>query len=578
MKSIFAITLILILLCFACSNNTHNHLVNQAETLIETNPDSAYFLLNSITVPDKLNDELFAHWCMLLGKVSDNLHKEMPYVFYLIQAQTWYGKHGTIDERIQIGLYLGRSYVKEKRYDEAMNTYLRVLDLAKDGKVYNLAGYICSYIADLYELKDLFDQARKKYREGAEYFLKAYNSRSYALALRDVSYTYCLQDSLNLALKSLKVADSIICANDSVARASILNALGNVYSLMDSQYCAEKYLLKALELDTTEIAPTYLALSTLFLENGDLDKARYYLEKSEQKTKNAYTSVGATYQHYLLEKISNNPIDALFYLELHCQESDSISFVQNNARIDEIEKKYNYVKMLNENNQLRINQLYIFIFFILSVLFCLSLVFLYYIKSKQSKKLISKQQKKLDDKEKRLLQLVTDLAKKEKELQNLEILKAQINDQEDIQTLLDKRESEYQKQKDEVLQVRNEINILKNKMLYMIPVVKKIVKLSQVIKPGVSESPITVKDWHMLMSCINKIYFMLNDKLEKIGFKENTVEMHYCYLSFLKLDKNQEAVILHINPDSVSKLRLRVRQKLQISGRKISVYEYLINM
>ena len=66
----------------------------------------------------------------------------MPYVSYLIQAQTWYEKDGTIDERIQIGLYLGRSYVEEKRYDEAMNTYLRVLDLAKDGKEYNLAGYM----------------------------------------------------------------------------------------------------------------------------------------------------------------------------------------------------------------------------------------------------------------------------------------------------------------------------------------------------------------------------------------------------------------------------------------------------
>ena len=579
MKSIFAITLILILLCSACKNNTHNHFVNQAETLIETNPDSAYLLLKSITMPDKLNDELFAHWCMLLGKVSDDLHKDMPYVSYLIQAQTWYEKDGTIDERIQIGLYLGRSYVEEKRYDEAMNTYLRVLDLAKEGKEYNLAGYICSYMADLYELKDLFDQARKKYQEGAEYFLKAHNSRSYALALRDVSYTYCLQDSLNLALKSLKVADSIIYAiNDSVARASILNALGNVYSLMDSQYCAEKYLLKALELDTTEIAPTYLALSTLFLENGDLDKARYYLKESEQKTKNAYTSVGVTYQHYLLEKMSNNPIDALFYLELHCQESDSISFVQNNARIDEIEKKYNYVKVLNENNQLRINRQSLFIFLILAILFCLLFAFLYYIKSKHSREQIRKQQKTLDDKEKKLLQLVAKLDKKEKDLEQLKVLMAQADNQEDVQKLLDKRESEYQKQKEEVLQVRNEFNVLRKKMLYLTPVVKKIVKLSQVVVPGASKSPISVKDWHLLVNSVNNIYFLFNEKLEETGFKENTVEMYYCYLSLLKLDKNQEAVILHINPDSVSKLRVRVRQRLQISSTKTSICECLMGM
>lgn len=397
--------------------------------------------------------------------------------------------------------------------------------------------------------------------------------------MRDVSYSFCLQDSLNSALAYLIIADSIVnTINDSVAQASIFNALGNVYSLMDSLNCAEKYFLRSLDLDTIESAPTYLALSKLFLDNESLNKARYYLHESERNSDNDYTSLGATYQHYLLEKMSNNPIDALFYLEQYCHESDSISLLQNNTRINEIEKKYNYVKLLNENNELRINQLYIFISFILSVLFCLLFVFLYCIKSKRAKELISEQQKALDDKEKRLLQLVADLAQKEKELQALGVLQAQTNNQEDIQILLDERESEYQKQKEEVLRVRNEFNILKNKMLYLIPIVKKMVKLSQVIKPGVSGSPITVKDWNMLMSCINKLYFMLNEKLEKIGFKDNTVEMRYCYLSLLKLDKNQEAVILHINPDSVSKLRLRVRQRLQISGEKISVYDCLINM
>lgn len=579
MKSTFTITLILILLCCACRNNTDNHFVNQAEILIETNPDSAYLLLNSIPIPDELDDELFAHWCLLLGKASDNLHKDMPNASYLEQAQAWYEKHGTLKEHVQIGLYLGRSYVEEKRYDEAMGIYMKYLELAKKGREYNLAGYICSYMADLYEFKDMFDYAREKYRNGAEYFLKANNNRSYALALRDISYTFCLQDSFDFALQNLKIADSIaVRVNDTIALASISNALGNVYSLMDSLYCAEKYFLKSLKLDTIETTPTYLALSTLFGENGDLDKARYYLGKSEGESKNTYTAVGVTYQHYLLEKMSNNLVGALSYLEQYCHESDSISLMQNNARINEVEKKYNYIKMLNENNQLRIRHLYVIIFLILAVLSSLLLSILYYIKSKRSREKIDKQRKEIDDEEKKLLQLITDLTQKEEELQKLKLLMDETNNQKNVQELLDKQELEYQKQKKEVLQVRNEINILKNRMLYLIPVVKKIVKLSQVVVPGAIKSPVTAKDWHTLINSINNIYFLFQEKLEKKGFKENTVEMHYCYLSLLQLNKNQEAIILHINPDSVSKLRFRVRQKLQISGEKMSLYECLVKL
>lgn len=63
-----------------------------------------------------------------------------------------------------------------------------------------------------------------------------------------------------------------------------------------------------------------------------------------------------------------------------------------------------------------------------------------------------------------------------------------------------------------------------------------------------------------------------------MGIREGSVEMQYCYLSLLSLDKNQEAVILHVNPDSVSKIRFRVRQKLQISGENISINDYLIRI
>lgn len=275
MKSTLFIILILVFFSTACRKNKEDrYIISQAETLLKTNLDSTYLLLNNIIIPDDLDDKLFAYWCMLSGKVAESLHKDMPSIPSLLRAQSWYKQYGTVNERAQIGLYLGRSYMKEKKYEEAMSIYLEVLDIAKNNKVYDLAGYICSYIADLYELKNMLNESRVKYQESSEYFMKANNSKSYALALRDVSYIFCLQDSFDLALQTLEIADSIVITiNDSAAISSIANALGNVYTLMDSFYLAEKYLLSSLEFDTIETAPTYLALSTIFLYNSDLDKA-----------------------------------------------------------------------------------------------------------------------------------------------------------------------------------------------------------------------------------------------------------------------------------------------------------------
>lgn len=171
MKSILTITFIFLFFCFACKENSHGHfLVNQVENLVETNPDSAYSLLNNVVIPDRLDDDLFAYWCLLLGRVANDLHKDMPYTLFLLQAREWYEQYGTPNEQSEIGLYLGRSYMEEKKYNEAMTVFLSTLNIAKDAEEYNWAGYICSYIADLYEFKDMFEQARKKYQEGAEYF------------------------------------------------------------------------------------------------------------------------------------------------------------------------------------------------------------------------------------------------------------------------------------------------------------------------------------------------------------------------------------------------------------------------
>ena len=100
------------------------YLIDRAESLLKSDPDSSHILLDSIAVPDNLSDKLLARWCMLSGKVADTLYTDLPYVQQLLRAQAYYKSHGTKQEQAKIGLYLGRSYVEDKENEKAMKVYL----------------------------------------------------------------------------------------------------------------------------------------------------------------------------------------------------------------------------------------------------------------------------------------------------------------------------------------------------------------------------------------------------------------------------------------------------------------------
>ena len=81
---------------------------------------------------------------MLYCRAADKLYKDMLYTEQLTRALDLYKRHGSAEETAWMGLYLGRSYVEDKLFLPATNTYAEALALAEKEKLYNVAGYICS--------------------------------------------------------------------------------------------------------------------------------------------------------------------------------------------------------------------------------------------------------------------------------------------------------------------------------------------------------------------------------------------------------------------------------------------------
>lgn len=552
------------------------YLIDRAESLLKSDPDSSHILLDSIAVPDNLSDKLLARWCMLSGKVADTLYTDLPYVQQLLRAQAYYKSHGTKQEQAKIGLYLGRSYVEDKENEKAMKVYLQALDIALRSEDYNQAGYICSYMGDLYDFEGNYLLGKDKYKEAESYFRKAGNMRSSAFALRDVGRMYAFSDSLDIALIFLLKADTIIVeVGDSSDIGTIYNGIGNIYNMLGNKELAKLYLWKNVNMSDFDDAPSYRTLAGIYIEEGDFKNARICLEKASVPSFNDMTRFSVLYGYSLLEKAEGNWEKAWFYLDEYNSASDSILTKRNRENIIKIEKEYEHLKISLENMRLKSDKQKYFIYWVISVSILLILLWVFQIRIDRKNKRLLKQEIDLSNKSNELFRLRDNLRNKQDRLEALSIQLSEKNEKLNELDSREKLEKEYEqiKKEEETLVLR--IAERRKDLFLSSAIAKKVIKLSQKVVPGATKSPLSEKDWQNIITQVNEVYPFLADRLA--AFNLSAAELRYCYLSLLGLDSIGESILLHIQPDSVNKRRQRVRQRLGIIAKELDLCAYLIN-
>lgn len=552
------------------------YLIDRAESLLKSDPDSSHILLDSIAVPDNLSDKLLARWCMLSGKVADTLYTDLPYVQQLLRAQAYYKSHGTKQEQAKIGLYLGRSYVEDKENEKAMKVYLQALDIALRSEDYNQAGYICSYMGDLYDFEGNYLLGKDKYKEAESYFRKAGNMRSSAFALRDVGRMYAFSDSLDIALIFLLKADTIIVeVGDSSDIGTIYNGIGNIYNMLGNKELAKLYLWKNVNMSDFDDAPSYRTLAGIYIEEGDFKNARICLEKASVPSFNDMTRFSVLYGYSLLEKAEGNWEKAWFYLDEYNSASDSILTIRNRENIIKIEKEYEHLKISLENMRLKSDKQKYFIYLVISVSILLILLWVFQIRIDRKNKRLLKQEIDLSNKSNELFRLRDNLRNKQDRLEALSIQLSEKNEKLNELDSREKLEKEYEqiKKEEETLVLR--IAERRKDLFLSSAIAKKVIKLSQKVVPGATKSPLSEKDWQNIITQVNEVYPFLADRLA--AFNLSAAELRYCYLSLLGLDSIGESILLHIQPDSVNKRRQRVRQRLGIIAKELDLCAYLIN-
>lgn len=576
----FHISLLLLLLSLvAChpDDPVATRRFEQAARLLPIEPEESLLLLDSIEYPENLNARQNARWCMLKGQVADTIHSPMPYSSQLERAVRYFKREGSPLEQARALFYLGRSYVEERNYVGAQDNYMQALSLAIGEKAWNLAGYICSYIGDVYEFKATYLLSMEKYLEASHYFRQAGNQRSEAFALRDAGREATFSDSLDLALEYMQKAESLIQeVGDSSDISTVLNGMGNVYQMKGEYEKAKAYLYKAMEFEKENIVPDYLAISELYLQIDSLERANTFLEKAKEILGDD-TSINPvwSYNYSLLKELEGDKDAALDYLWQYVAIHDSVALERNDADIIGIEKRYNHDKITSENRVLRISKhryasFSIFILFIAAIIILVCQVRV----NRRDRKIIA-QQREMQEKNERLQILEHELADTNTELKRISTLLEQYKNThlpEESQSLLE----QYAERQKEAEQLTTQIQKQRQDLFQESTIMKRLLKLSEKVIAGNQKSLLTDKDWKVIYAQVASSYPAATKLLRESDLTEK--ELQFAYLSVFNLGTNREAILLNIQVDSVNKYRQRVRKKLGVGDRNLSLHDYLVNL
>ena len=531
----------------SCDSHRANREMKQIETMMKEHPDSARAMLENMGAHHLMNEKSYAHWCMLLGRVRDEQQKAKRANNPLstrqwLKAQAYYDRKGTPQERAEIRLYTGRSQKDDGEYDAAVDTYKDGLSLVAKSNDYSLAGYLSSYLADLYLQKELFDLALEKYNEAADFHARSGNRRSQALAQRDVVYCYLEEGLRAEALSTLQRADSIAdLTGDSTVIHAISSDFGVVYCQMGRMDEAETHLIT--HINPKDPWPTYLALADVYIRKKEYAKAREYAEKALSES----TKGDVLRLQYLIEKAEGNLAKAIDYLEQYKDYVDAHYAKQNRINVYEVEQRYDKSQLENENIRLQVAILYrTLAIVILSV--CAAIGLLMFRRAKNRR--IRRQQEALRQKE-----------------NEIRILTVQMNQMKS--TLDERQESEashYRAQKEKIEALEEALAEKKGQILQSSTVGKKVVR---VIRQGAAAKvSLSARDWTALEGDIKSLYpqayafFTGKIKTEKSG-----APWKLCLLSFFNSDTKAEAFLLGLTDDSAARqCRYRLRKDLGVDG------------
>ena len=522
---------------FSCNTGSRkaDRMLQAAENVVEQLPDSALRLLDSIPKHYELNERQQAKYTLLYVQAKDKSYRDITFDTEIFSVKDYYIRKKDFPNAALAAFYCGLVGYEQKNVEKAVYAYFEAKEIAEKTVNYNLRGLIQGNLSVLYRQHSLYKEAIASNKAAVEMYDRAKNYRNKISAMQLIGDCYLLSEKTDTAFyyysESLRLADS---CNLPKLQSSIKQNMGVAFKQKGNYNEAIKFLGEAIALsvDSVERARILLNIAQVYILEDKTDSVKIYLDKALKLNNNDPWLMRTSYllRTKVKEKEKNYPEALKFYKEYY-NATFKVFDNEENSKVLELQKKYDFAKVKNSNAQLTIKHQRLQILLLLSLLATGLVILLFYWKSARNKR------------------LMTDLEEKTVELQ-----KMADNVSKENQTFRGIAFSQF----DIITKAALIKNELCNEELEKETTQKLLKKFNKIVYG--QDTP----DWDTLYQLMNILQKDLYKKIKEKYPKLTETEFRVLCLSCENTNDTEIAIILNQPISMIRKLRNQVRMKLNM--------------
>ena len=327
----------------ACQRETTYPLaMQQAESLMNTRPDSALHLLQGMadsisTFPEET--QMYYHLLSIQAKDKQYItHTSDSLINHIVE---FYDDYGNNDRLMMAYFYQGSTYRDMNDAPRALKAFHQAIDAGKGTKNLTLLGQTYGQMGTLLSKHQLYNEALEVYRKNLYLYQSMGENRRIPLAFRNIARMYSAISAKDSAIhfyeKAYKMTD------DTKSKCSIASELGCLYYEMNYAEKA-KSMLYPLSVFPYRKENAILYLGLLYHANKQKDSARYFFNQIVNSRDLIKKSVVHECLALLEEEEGNKP-EATFHQLQHKLLQDSISKMMQSDELENQNLSYNYARL-----------------------------------------------------------------------------------------------------------------------------------------------------------------------------------------------------------------------------------------
>ncbi len=276
-KIILLLTAHLLLATYSCTRSDTAILLDNAESYIIREPETALSILSRIPADSIRGKKDMARHALLHSIALDKNYVDITDDSLINIAVRWYRKHGTPDDKLKAYYYQGRVYQNAGDNERAMESFLKAEKYAGKAEDHTQIGLLHVGKARIYDGLYDFNACLENLQSAAGHYMEAKDTNKYIGALCDIA-------NKHLILKQYDRCDSVLAEIRKFwnnARTTKKSSYFHTLIFLNQNYRSKESALAATEEYIHEIPPQnimWISVADILLMNGRITDAAKALE------------------------------------------------------------------------------------------------------------------------------------------------------------------------------------------------------------------------------------------------------------------------------------------------------------